>query len=185
MGLDVGTTSTQMIVSRLQIENRASEFAVPDLVISGRTVLYESPVHFTPLLSQDRIDGEQLRELVLAEYARAGITRESVDTGAVIVTGETSRKENAAQVTRALSDLAGDFVVAAAGPDLESVLAARGAGAVERSRETGKTILHMDIGGGTANLCLIRAGEIAGHLLQNAADLEILHGDGVCLAAGV
>ena len=161
MGLDVGTTSTQMIVSRLQIENRASEFAVPDLVISGRTVLYESPVHFTPLLSQDRIDGEQLRELVLAEYARAGITRESVDTGAVIVTGETSRKENAAQVTRALSDLAGDFVVAAAGPDLESVLAARGAGAVERSRETGKTILHMDIGGGTANLCLIRAGEIA------------------------
>ena len=49
-------------------------------------------------------------------------------TGAVIITGETARKENANEVLEALSDLAGDFVVATAGPDLESILAARGAG---------------------------------------------------------
>ena len=161
MGLDVGTTSTQMIVSRLRVENRASEFAVPEMVIAGREIVYESPVHFTPLRSETLVDGDALRELVLAEYRSAGLTRETVDTGAIIVTGETSRKENARQVTQALSDLAGDFVVATAGPDLESELAARGSGAVEDSAGTGKTILHMDIGGGTANLCLIRAGEIA------------------------
>ena len=161
MGLDVGTTSTQMIVSRLHLENKASEFAVPEMVITERKICYESPVHFTPLRSASLVDGEALRELVLEEYRRAGLTRENVDTGAVIVTGETSRKENARQVLEALSGLAGDFVVATAGPDLESELAARGSGAVEYSAETGKTVLHMDIGGGTANLCLIRAGEIA------------------------
>ena len=124
MGLDVGTTSTQMIVSRLRIENRASEFAVPDLVIADREILYESPVHFTPLRSEALVDGEALRTLLLEEYRHAGLTRETVDTGAVIVTGETSRKENAREVAQALSDLAGDFVVATAGPDLESELAA-------------------------------------------------------------
>ena len=161
MGLDVGTTSTQMIVSRLRIENRASEFAVPDMVIADREILYESPVHFTPLQSEALVDAEALRALLLEEYRRAGLTREKVDTGAVIVTGETSRKENAREVAQALSGLAGDFVVTTAGPDLESELAARGSGAVAYSAETGKTVLHMDIGGGTANLCLIRGGEIA------------------------
>ena len=160
VGLDVGTTSTQMIVSRLRVENQASAFAVPDLQITRREVLYQSPVHFTPLKSQSLVDGDALRLLVEAEYRRAGIRRESVDTGAIIITGETSRKENAETVLAALSDLAGDFVVAVAGPDLESILAAKGAGAVDYSEKTGETVLHMDIGGGTSNLALIRRGVI-------------------------
>ena len=161
VGLDVGTTSTQMVVSRLRIQNRASSFAVPELEISEREILYQSPVYFTPLLEEKRMDAAALRELVEREYHSAGIRREDVDTGAVIVTGETSRKENAAAVMEALSDLAGDFVVAAAGPDLECVLAARGAGAVAYSEETGESVLHMDIGGGTCNLALIRCGQVA------------------------
>ena len=160
VGLDVGTTSTQMIVSQLSIENKASSFAVPEMEIGERKILYQSPVHFTPLLDESHVIGEKIRELVEAEYAAAGITRADVDTGAVIITGETSRKENARAVLAALSDFAGDFVVATAGPDLESVLAARGAGAVEWSEMTGKRMLHMDIGGGTSNLAWIEAGKI-------------------------
>ena len=160
VGLDVGTTSTQMVVSRLTIENRAGAFSVPEMDIAGREILYQSPVHFTPLLGVDRVDGAALREIVEAEYAHAGIRRENVDTGAVIITGETSRKENARTVVEALSDFAGDFVVATAGPDLESVLAAKGAGAVDFSEQTGKTVLHFDIGGGTSNLALIEDGII-------------------------
>lgn len=160
VGLDVGTTSTQMVVSRLTVENRAGAFAVPELEIRGREILYQSPVHFTPLLEGNRMDADALRRIVAREYEKAGIRREQVDTGAVIVTGETSRTENAAAVMNALSDYAGHFVVAAAGPDLESVLAAKGAGAVDYSAETGETVLHMDIGGGTSNLALMRNGEI-------------------------
>ena len=160
VGLDVGTTSTQMVVSRLLVENRASGFAVPEMEITQRQILYRSPVYFTPLLEGKLVDGAQIRRIVEEEYRKAGITREQVDTGAIIITGETSRKENARTVLAALSELAGDFVVATAGPDLESVLAAKGAGAVEYSARTGKTVLHMDIGGGTSNLALIRDGKV-------------------------
>ena len=160
VGLDVGTTSTQMILSRLRIENRASAFSVPELQIASREILYKSPIHFTPLLQGNLVDGDGIRALVEAEYQKAGITRDQVDTGAIIITGETSRKENAASVLANLSDLAGDFVVATAGPDLESVLAAKGAGAVDYSREISGQVLHMDIGGGTSNLALIEDGQI-------------------------
>ena len=78
----------------------------------------------------------------------------------MIITGETSRKENARAVLENLSEFAGDFVVATAGPHLESVLAAKGAGAVIFSADTGKTVLHMDIGGGTSNLARIENGKI-------------------------
>ena len=160
IGLDVGTTTTQLIVSELTIENKASAFSVPEMEIAGRRILYKSPIHFTPLLHGELVDGDGIRAIVTAEYEKAGIQRESVDTGAVIITGETSRKENAEAVLHALSDFAGDFVVATAGPDLESVLAAKGAGAVEFSEQSSKTVLHMDIGGGTSNLALIEDGRI-------------------------
>ncbi len=160
VGLDVGTTSTQLIASELTVENSASAFSVPEMTISQRRILYKSPVHFTPLLDGDLVDGAGIRRIVMAEYEKAGIHREDVDTGAVIITGETSRKENAAAVLKNLSDFAGDFVVATAGPDLESVLAAKGAGAVDFSESSGKTVLHMDIGGGTSNLAWIENGRI-------------------------
>ena len=160
VGLDVGTTSSQMVVSRLSIENKAGAFSVPEMEIAQREILYKSPVHFTPLLGENLVDGAALRVIVEREYAAAGIRREDVDTGAIIITGETSRKENAKAVLDALADFAGDFVVATAGPDLESVLAAKGAGAVEHSARTGKKVLHFDIGGGTSNLALMEDGRI-------------------------
>lgn len=160
VGLDVGTTTTQLIVSRLRVENRASGFAVPKMEITDREILYKSPVHFTPLIRDELVDGQAIARMVEQEYRQAGITRDQVDTGAVIITGETSRKENARVVLRELSGFAGDFVVATAGPDLESVLAAKGSGAVAWSEQTGKTVLHMDIGGGTCNMALIENGHI-------------------------
>ncbi len=160
VGLDVGTTSTQMILSELKVENRAGSFSVPEMEIAQRKILYKGAVHFTPLLHGELVDTGALRKLVEAEYAAAGVRREDVDTGAIIITGETSRKENARAVLQELSGFAGDFVVATAGPHLESVLAAKGAGAVDFSQRTGKNVLHMDIGGGTSNLAWIRDGKI-------------------------
>ncbi len=158
VGLDVGTTTTQLVVSKLTAQNRASSFAVPRMEITDRELLYQSPIHFTPLLRDELIDGDGIRRIVEAEYRAAGITPEQVDTGAVIITGETSRKENAESVLHALSKLAGNFVVATAGPDLESVLAAKGAGAVEASEKG--PVLHFDIGGGTSNLALCVDGRV-------------------------
>lgn len=160
LGLDVGTSTTSLVISRLEVENKAGSFSVPELAITRREVIWESPVYLTPLLGQDRVDSGKIRELVAENYEKAGITREQVDTGAIIITGESSRKENAAQVLRELSGFAGEFVVATAGPHLESVLAAKGAGAVEFSRNTGNQVIHLDIGGGTTNFSWIREGKI-------------------------
>ena len=160
VGLDVGTTSTQLVVSELEVANRAGSFAVPEMEIAARRIRYKSPIHFTPLMGQDLVDGDKIREIVDEEYRAAGIAKEAVDTGAIIITGETSRKENARIVLDALSDYAGEFVVATAGPDLESILAAKGSGAAEYAEKTGKSVLHMDIGGGTSNLALIENGKI-------------------------
>ena len=160
VGLDVGTTTSQMVVSRLQVENRASAFSVPKMEIVRRDIIYKGMVQFTPLLGKDRVDTQALRSWLEKEYENAGITPSQVDTGAVIITGETSRKENARAVLEAISNFAGEFVVTTAGPHLESVLAAKGAGADSYSQQTGKTVLHMDIGGGTANLAWIENGRI-------------------------
>ena len=91
MGIDVGTTTTQMVVSRLTAQNKAGAFAVPRLDITKRTLLYESPVHFTPLLGTDLVDGAALERLLREEYARANIRPEDVDTGAVYEGGQTIR----------------------------------------------------------------------------------------------
>ena len=72
VGLDVGTTTTQLVVSRLTAENRASTFAVPHMEITARQVVYQSPVYFTPLLGVDRVDGEGIRALLAREYRAAG-----------------------------------------------------------------------------------------------------------------
>ena len=160
IGLDVGTTTTQLILSELTVENRGNAFSVPEMIIGEKKLLYQSPVRFTPLIGGELVDGEAIAQWVENQYACAGITKKQVDTGAVIITGETSRKENARQVLNALSGFAGEFVVATAGPDLESVLAAKGAGAVEFSARTGKSVLHMDIGGGTSNLAFVENGKI-------------------------
>lgn len=154
VGIDLGTTTTQMIVSRLEMVNVAAPFAVPDLQIRSREILHRSRIYFTPLLSRNTLDASKIQTLIRREYELAGIRPEQVQTGAVIITGETARKENARQVLEALADLAGDFVVATAGPSLESILAARGAGADVYAKEHGCYVLHMDIGGGTSNLAL-------------------------------
>ena len=74
------------------------------------------------------------------EYDKAKMNKQDLQTGAVIITGETARKENANDVLNALSHMAGDFVVATAGPDLESVLSAKGAGTDVMSKDDRNTI---------------------------------------------
>lgn len=61
----------------------------------------------------------------------------------------------------------GDFVVASAGPHLESVIAGHGAGAQTLSEQRLCRVLNIDIGGGTANYALFDAGKISGTACLN------------------
>ncbi len=160
VGIDIGTSTTSMVVSRLNVQNTASCFTVPRVAITGADIVYRGEIYQTPLAGGDRIDADAVAALLAEEYRRAGITPEQVQTGAVIITGESSRKENAALVTERMSSLAGEFVVATAGPDLESIIAAKGAGTVQYSQEHACGAANFDIGGGTTNIAVFRSGEL-------------------------
>lgn len=162
VGIDIGTSTTQLVFSRIEIENTTGYFTVPRVSIVDKEIIYKSPVHLTPLLTPARINGDAVRELVAGEYLRAGFTPEQVDTGAVIITGESARKENAAAVLERLSDFAGEFVVSTAGPDLESIIAGKGSGAFQYSIDHDCTAANLDVGGGTTNIALFDRGAAAG-----------------------
>ncbi|WP_242384411.1 ethanolamine ammonia-lyase reactivating factor EutA [Enterococcus faecalis] len=160
VGIDLGTSTTQLVLSELTVENFASAFTVPRISISDKKVIYRSDIIFTPLLNQSEIDAEPIKAFVAEQYRQAGIHKQDIQMGAVIITGETARKSNANNVLRALSGYVGDFVVATAGPDLESIIAGKGAGAQTYSETKRKPVVNLDIGGGTTNLAVFKDGEV-------------------------
>jgi ethanolamine utilization protein EutA len=159
VGIDLGTTTTQIVFSQIEIENEATVFTVPRIKIVDKKIVYRGGIHFTPLLDRTTIDIQKVRVIIEEEYRKAHVTPSEVKLGAVIITGETARKENSEAAINTLSGLAGDFVVATAGSDLESILAGRGAGTAEMSKDFwDKALVNLDIGGGTTNIAVFKAG---------------------------
>lgn len=164
VGIDIGTSTTQVVFSRIEMDNTAGYFTAPRIAITGKEILYKSKVYFTPLKTQTLINADAVREIVAKEFAAAGYTPADTQTGAVIITGESARKENAASVLQALSDFAGEFVVSTAGPDLESIIAGKGSGAWQYSIDNDCTVVNLDIGGGTSNIVFFNAGDTQGKI---------------------
>ncbi|WP_330390488.1 ethanolamine ammonia-lyase reactivating factor EutA [Paramaledivibacter caminithermalis] len=184
VGIDIGTSTTQLVFSRITIDNTASMASVPRIKIIDKEVIYRSDIYFTPLRSLKEINSLEVRKIIEKEYKKANIKPEDVDTGAVIITGETARKDNAREVLNTLSGLAGDFVVATAGPDLEGIIAGKGSGAAQISKEKGAIVVNLDVGGGTTNIAVFKNGEaidtacldIGGRLIKlNKDTLEVTY----------
>jgi ethanolamine utilization protein EutA len=140
---------------------------IPRINITGREILYQSPIVFTPLKDYETVDADTLNEIVRREYAAAGVDPAQVETGAVIITGEAAKKKNADEILRALSGLAGEFVVSVAGPNVESLIAGKGAGAARYSQEHYASVTNVDIGGGSANSVTFRSGNVLGAAAMN------------------
>jgi ethanolamine utilization protein EutA len=159
VGVDVGSSTSHLAFSNLVLK-RDERSATRRFNIRERKILYEGRIIHTPLLDDDTIDIDQLSLFLKEEYERAGIDPADIQTGAVIVTGESAKKHNAKQIVEALSSDAGKFVAATAGPNFESLIAARGSGATARSKDCHNTILSCDIGGGTSNIAVSKNGKV-------------------------
>lgn len=174
VGIDIGTTTTQVIFSCLELVNRAPASQVPRYEFSRREITYESPVVFTPIDHTGHIRQVELAAFIDGQYQAAGLTRAQVESGAIIVTGETSKAENARGTVMTLAESLGDFVVATAGPHLESIIAGHGSGAAEYSRSQSARVMNIDIGGGTSNYVVFDCGRVSdtaclnvgGHLVE-------------------
>jgi len=146
-----------------------------------RKVISRSPILLTPFSGDWNIEAEPLRDLINGTFRSAGLNRAEIDTGAVIITGEAARRDNARRIADMFSDEAGRFVCATAGPKLEALLAAHGSGAVRRSRDEGTNLVNLDLGGGTTKATLIRRGRIHGATALNIGARLIAFDRGGCL----
>jgi ethanolamine utilization protein EutA len=158
VGIDIGSSGTQVIFSKIHLRRLAEELTSRFYVVA-RDTLFLSPVSLTPYSSETRIDDKALRKIVEDAYEAAGLAPGDIDAGAVILTGEALRRENAQGISAMLSEAGGDFVCATAGHHMESMLAAYGSGAAQASLELGKRVLNIDIGGGTTKLGLVDKGQ--------------------------
>jgi ethanolamine utilization protein EutA len=170
VGIDVGSSTSHLTFSRLVLRRLGGRLSSRFRVVQ-RDVLHQSPILLTPYRSPLAIDTERLDAFVREAYGRAGVSPGDVDTGAVVITGEAAKKENAESILSLFARDAGRFVCATAGPQLEAIMAAHGSGAVARSRAAGGAVpggagpsgpvLSVDIGGGTTKLALCRDGEVS------------------------
>jgi ethanolamine utilization protein EutA len=158
VGVDVGSSTSHLVFSKLLLK-KDERSETRRFKIEERNIVYEGRIIHTPLLDDKTIDIARLTDFLKDEYNQAGVDPNHIQTGAVIVTGESARKKNARQIAEALSGDAGKFVAATAGPNFESLIAAMGSGAAARSKDQNKTIISCDIGGGTSNIAAIRNGQ--------------------------
>src|SRR5438552_1150185 len=159
VGIDIGSAGTQVVFSRVQLR-RLSEDLTSRYFVVDRETVYQSPVALTPYVSEERIDDKAIGQIIDAAYEAARVHPDDVDTGAVILTGEALRRDNAKAIADVLADVGGEFVCAAAGHHMESMLAAYGSGAAKVSHDRGMPLLNIDIGGGTTKLALLEGGDV-------------------------
>ena len=159
VGIDIGSSTSHLMFARVHLQ-RKTQLLSSEFVVVRREILWRSPILLTPFLADFTIDAGRLRAFIDQAYADAGLAPDNIDSGAVILTGEALKRRNAQAIADIFASEAGKLVCASAGHHMESVLAAHGAGAVAMSRHTHRTILNVDIGGGTTKLALIENGAI-------------------------
>ncbi len=179
VGIDIGSSTSHLMFSRLLIGYPSVLQRKP--IVLERNVIARSPILLTPFSGDWNIEAGPLKELVDATFNQAGLAREDIDTGAVIITGEAARRDNAQKIAELFSDETGRFVCATAGPTLETIMAAHGSGAVLKSREQGLTLLNIDVGGGTTKVSIIDSGRIRATTALNVGARLLAHDTEECI----
>jgi ethanolamine utilization protein EutA len=160
VGIDIGSSTSHLIFSLITLRREGASLS-GKFKVTNREVLYRSPIMLTPYLSATKIDTDQVNGFIQKAYKEAGLTPEDVDTGAVIITGEALKKENAQPIVENFAKYSGKFICAAAGHNHEALLAAYGCGAVDLSKAEHKTVLNVDMGGGTTKFSLVDDGVVS------------------------
>src|SRR6266704_408416 len=163
VGVDIGSSTSHLVFSHLVLERLDNRY-----VVSERKVVHESEVLLTPYAGDATIDAQALGRFIDRQYELAGVDPETIDTGALILTGVAVRRSNARAIGELFASQAGKFVSVSAGDALEATLAAFGSGACARSIRESARVMNVDIGGGTSKIAVCDAGEIAD---MTAADI--------------
>ncbi len=159
VGVDVGSSTSHLMFAKVHLQ-RLAEALSSRFVVVGREILWKSPILLTPYRADYSIDAEVLGAFIEEAYQAAGLTREQIDSGAVVLTGEALKRKNARAIADLFAAESGKFVCASAGHNMEAMMAAHGSGAVALSRERHQTLLNVDMGGGTTKFALVHGGRL-------------------------
>lgn len=159
VGIDIGSSTSHLHFSRIYLVRLGAAMSSRYVVVD-KEVLFESEILLTPYIAGTTIDTDKLGQFINNSYKKAGMNREDVDTGALILTGEAVKKANARAIGDLFAEEAGRFVAVSAGDNLESVMSAHGSGAVGFSKQNQNTVMAVDIGGGTSKITIIEKGTI-------------------------
>lgn len=155
VGVDIGSSTSHLVFSRLDMRQEGTRY-----VVTRRVILSESEIFLTPYLDDLTIDVAALGKFINRQYEHAGLKRDDVDTGALILTGVAVRRRNARAIGELFAQEAGRFVAVSAGDRLESTMAAHGSGAVAESAKSGGVCMNVDIGGGTSKIAICVKGRV-------------------------
>jgi ethanolamine utilization protein EutA len=157
VGVDIGSSTSHLVFSELTLERQNTRYA-----ITKRRVIRESDILLTPYKDDlTTIDSDALGAFIDRQYKEAGLAREQVDTGALILTGVAVRRSNARAIGELFAGEAGKFVAVSAGDGLEATMAAFGSGAAaESGRSHIDVVMNIDIGGGTSKVALCQDGKV-------------------------
>src|SRR5689334_15692385 len=175
VGVDIGSSTSHLVFSRLEMRQQGQRY-----VVTRREILSESEILLTPYRDDLTIDVDALGQFIARQYDRAGLKREEIDTGALILTGVAVRRRNARAIGELFASEAGRFVAVSAGDSLESTMAAHGSGAAAASGRTGSVCMNVDIGGGTSKIAICADGRVREvTALDVGARLVVLDADSV------
>ena len=155
VGVDIGSSTTHLVFSRLLMEQRDGRY-----IVAERDIIFESDIFLTPYGDADSIDATALGEFIAEQYAWAQLTPDKIDTGALILTGVAVRRENARAIGELFALETGKFVSVLAGDRLETAMAAHGSGAVLNSGQARVTVMNVDMGGGTTKIAICDRGTV-------------------------
>jgi ethanolamine utilization protein EutA len=156
VGVDIGSSTSHLVFSRIVLERLDSRY-----VVTERESFYQSDILLTPYAAEDTIDADALGAFIERQYRDAKVEPDEIDAGALILTGVAVQRRNARRIGELFARQAGRMVAVSAGDSLESVMAAYGSGAAARSIRNGAPVMNVDVGGGTSKIAVCSDGTVA------------------------
>lgn len=152
VGIDIGTTTVRAVALRVRISRFGERSYEP---------LADSLCSLTPYRSDGRLEEEKILTLIDEWVEKEKLPQP--DVGTLLFTGQAQRSPNCPVLSEKITSRWEGLLSAQLDPELESRVAAYGAGAVALSAASvGTSVLHVDIGGGTSNFAWIENGTILG-----------------------
>ena len=153
IGMDFGSTTSSAMVA---VAGVGLNSITGRMAFSDPEVVYRSQVEFTPF-KDGEIDATAIAKLLDSWLEQD----QNLFSGGVIITGLAALRSNADHIAKLVKERIGEAVIATVDdPNLESWLAFMGCSTLLSRHYSDRTLVNLDIGGGTTDVAIFHEGII-------------------------